>query len=172
MTPTFVLFPWRHMCMANMWLPEAKSSGGWRAVLWGFKTSRSGFKSNLGSHLLSNVQSICFLPSGFFQFFSDFRIWLYSTLVKSVKVKALVPQPCPTVCNPIDFNPPGSSCPWNSPSRNTGVRSHSLLQGIFPTQGVNLCLPQVLHHLSHWGSPKLVERGLKDHWVQLQHSTA
>ena len=109
MTPTFVLFPRRHMCIANMWLPEAKSSGGWGAVLWGFKASRSGFKSNLGSHLLSNVQSICFSPSGFFQFFSDFRIWLYSTLVKSVKVKALVPQPCPTVCNPINFNPPGSS---------------------------------------------------------------
>ena len=26
-------------------------------------------------------------------------------------------------------------CPWISPSKNTGVGSHSLLQGIFPTQG-------------------------------------
>ena len=26
-------------------------------------------------------------------------------------------------------------CPWNSPGKNTGVGSHSLLQGIFPTQG-------------------------------------
>ena len=26
-------------------------------------------------------------------------------------------------------------CPWDSPGRNTGVSSHSLLQGIFPTQG-------------------------------------
>ena len=26
-------------------------------------------------------------------------------------------------------------CPWNSPGKNTGVGSHSLLQGIFPNQG-------------------------------------
>ena len=25
-------------------------------------------------------------------------------------------------------------CPWNSPGKNTGVDSHSLLQGNFPTQ--------------------------------------
>ena len=28
-------------------------------------------------------------------------------------------------------------CPWNSPGKNTEVGSHSLLQGIFPTQGAN-----------------------------------
>ena len=27
--------------------------------------------------------------------------------------------------------------PWNSPDKNTGVGSHSLLQGVFPTQGSN-----------------------------------
>ena len=39
--------------------------------------------------------------------------------------------------------------PWNSPGKNTRVSSHSLLQGIFPTQGSNLCLlncRQILHH--------------------------
>ena len=30
--------------------------------------------------------------------------------------------------------------PWNSPGKNTGVGSHSLLQEIFPTQGGNLLL--------------------------------
>ena len=29
-------------------------------------------------------------------------------------------------------------CSWNSPGKNTVVASHSLLQGIFPTQGLNL----------------------------------
>ena len=46
-------------------------------------------------------------------------------------------------------------CPWNSPSKNPGVGSHSLLQEIFPTQGLNPGLPhcrQILHHLSQ-GSP-------------------
>ena len=31
----------------------------------------------------------------------------------------------------------GQYCPWNSPSKNTGVGSRSFLQGIFPTQGLN-----------------------------------
>ena len=33
-------------------------------------------------------------------------------------------------------------CPWNSPDTNTGVGSHSLLQEIFLTQGLN---PGLLH---------------------------
>ena len=47
---------------------------------------------------------------------------------------------------------PQDSCPWNSPGKNTGVSSHSLLQGIFPTQGSNLgplhCRVNY-YHLSH-----------------------
>ena len=38
--------------------------------------------------------------------------------------------------------PHGLYCPWNSPGQNTGVGSLSLLQGIYPTQGSNLGLPQ------------------------------
>ena len=34
-------------------------------------------------------------------------------------------------------------CPWNSPSKNTGVGCHALLQGIFPTQESN---PGLLHY--------------------------
>ena len=46
--------------------------------------------------------------------------------------------------------------PWNSPGQNTGVGSLSLLQGIFPTQGLNPSLPhcrQILYQLSYKGSP-------------------
>ena len=49
-------------------------------------------------------------------------------------------QSCPTLCNPMDCSPLGSSCPWNFPGKNTGVDCHFLLQGIFPAQGTNLCL--------------------------------
>ncbi|KAM7244171.1 hypothetical protein CapIbe_004779, partial [Capra ibex] len=28
-------------------------------------------------------------------------------------------------------------CPWDSSGKNAGVGCHSLLQGIFPTQGLN-----------------------------------
>ena len=47
-------------------------------------------------------------------------------------------------------------CPWDSPGQNAGVSSLSLLQGIFPTQGLNpglLHRRQTLYQLSHQGSP-------------------
>ena len=43
-------------------------------------------------------------------------------------------------------------CPWISPDKISEVGSHSLLLGIFPTQGSNLGLPhcrQILYHLNH-----------------------
>ena len=43
-------------------------------------------------------------------------------------------------------------CPWKSPGQNTWVGCCSLLQGIFPTQGMNPDLPhcrRVLYHLSY-----------------------
>ena len=48
-------------------------------------------------------------------------------------------------------------CLWNSPGKNTGVGSHSFLQGIFLTLGLNPGLPhcrQILYCLSHQGRPK------------------
>ena len=39
----------------------------------------------------------------------------------------------------------GLLCPWKSPAKNTGVGCHSLLQGIFPTQGLILHLLCLLH---------------------------
>ena len=47
-------------------------------------------------------------------------------------------------------------CPWNSTGRNTGDCNHSLLQGIFLTQGLDPSLPhwrQILYCLSHQGRP-------------------
>ena len=46
-------------------------------------------------------------------------------------------------------------CPRDSPGMNTRVGSRSLLEGIFPTQGLNLGLlhcRRILYHLSHQGS--------------------
>ena len=48
-----------------------------------------------------------------------------------------------------------------TPGQNTGVGSLFLLQGIFPTQGLNPGLPhcrQFLYQLSHKGSPGILER--------------
>ena len=41
-------------------------------------------------------------------------------------------------------------CPWDCLSKNTGVGCHSLLQGIFMTQGSNLCLLYYREILDHW----------------------
>ena len=52
-----------------------------------------------------------------------------------VKVKVLATQSCLTLRS-SGLQPTGLHCPWDSPDKNTGVGSHSLLQGIFPTQGM------------------------------------
>ena len=54
------------------------------------------------------------------------------------------------------LRPHGLYSPWNSLGQNPGVGSLSLLQGIFPTQGLNsgpLHCRQILYQLSHKGSP-------------------
>ena len=45
----------------------------------------------------------------------------------------------------MDFSPPGSFIHVDSLDKNTGVDCHALIQGIFPTQGSNLCLVCRLH---------------------------
>ena len=49
-------------------------------------------------------------------------------------------------------------CPWNSPGKNTGVGSHSLLQGIFPTQGSNsgLCITGLFFNVWATRKPSLL----------------
>ena len=51
-------------------------------------------------------------------------------------------------------------CLWDFPCKNTGVGCHSLLQGLFLTQGSNLGFPhyrQILYQLGHLGSPHFGE---------------
>ena len=73
----------------------------------------------------------------------------------------IVAQICPTLWDPMGCSPPGSSVRLDSPGKNTRVGCHSLLQGIFPTQGSNPSLPhyrQILYCLSHQGSHSLIQR--------------
>ena len=66
----------------------------------------------------------------------------------------LVAKLCLTLLTPWIY-PTRLLCPWDFPGKNTGVGCYFLLQGIFLTQGLNLCL---LHWqveflpLSHQGS--------------------
>ena len=62
-----------------------------------------------------------------------------------------VAQLCLTLCDPMDCSPPG--CLWDFTGKNTGREGcHSLLWGIFPTQGLNPGVShcrQILYCLSH-----------------------
>ena len=77
---------------------------------------------------------------------------LFCLISKSESVRCLV------LCNFLrPHGPTRLLCPWDSWGKNTGVGRHSLLQGIFPTQGLNLGLlhcRQIFCHLSHQGSPE------------------
>ena len=58
------------------------------------------------------------------------------------------------------FVTPRTIHPWDSPGKNTGVGSLSLLQGIFPTQISNPGPPhcrQILYQLSYQRSPRILE---------------
>ena len=68
------------------------------------------------------------------------------------KVKVTVTQSCLTLCDPMDF----TVCGILQARILEWVGSLSLLQGIFPTQGLNsglLHCRQILYQLSHKGSP-------------------
>ena len=62
----------------------------------------------------------------------------------------------------MDCTPPGSLVQGDSPGKNTGVGSISLLQGIFPTQELKrgfLHCSQILYQLNHQGNPRCYCKG-------------
>ena len=72
----------------------------------------------------------------------------------------LIPQSCPTLWDPMNCSPPGSSVHGDSLGKGTGVGYHALLQGIFAIQGSNpdlLHCRQILYCLSHQESPRISE---------------
>ena len=89
--------------------------------------------------------------------FTVYNVIIYCAFVDPFSVSpvlCLVTQSCPTLCDPMDHSPPGSSVHGDSPGKTTGVGCHALLQGLFPTQGLNpgpLHCRQILYHLSHQG---------------------
>ena len=79
--------------------------------------------------------------------------WVAIPFIYMYYKKEKVTQSYLTLCSPMD-------CPWNSPGQNSGVGSLSLLQGIFPTQGLNpglLHCRQILYQLSHKRSPRTLQ---------------
>ena len=73
----------------------------------------------------------------------------------SLRVReCLVVHSCLILCDLMDCSPRGSSAHGDAPGKNTGVGCHALLQGVFPTQGLNpglLHCRWILYHLSQPG---------------------
>ena len=85
-------------------------------------------------------------------------ISLQLKLIKKIKLKNKVSESCSLVSNSL--RPYGLCSPRNSPGQNTGVGNLSLLQGIFPIQGLNPGFPrcgQIVYQLSHMWSPRIRE---------------
>ena len=72
---------------------------------------------------------------------------------------------------PHGVGPTKLLCSWNSPGKNTGVGCHFILQGIFPTEGLNPCLLGLLH----WQADSLPLCHLVSHsskFIQIQLSVS
>ena len=127
--------------------------GSWIRVSDEERAGRRYIRSPIGLALSDTGHLACFI----FYSFCKKQIIFYIII--------LVSQSCPTLCNPMDCSPPGSSVLGESPGKKTGVDYHARLQGIFPTQVSNPRLPyyrQILYCLSHQGSPiKIICRGKK-----------
>ena len=93
------------------------------------------------------------------EYYCNYLLWRVDFSV-TCTVLCLVTQSHLMLCDPMDCDSPGSSVHGDSPGKNTGVGCHALLQGIFPTQGLNPGLPhcrQILYHLSHQKSPRTLK---------------
>ena len=83
----------------------------------------------------------------------------------ATKTQGLVAQSCHSL-RPRGLQPTRLLCPWDSPGRNTGVGCHFLLQGLFPTPGLNpgvlrpLRWQVDLYHCAHWKTGELSGHGV------------
>jgi len=117
---------------------EAKS---WKSALLGWNQGVGRATLPLELHSLTHIPFFHF-KSWFHSIFSLTLLLSHDLLlcVISLCVCVLVTQLCPTLCDPMDCSPPGSSVHEIFQAKDTGVGCHLLLQGIFPTQGLNLVL--------------------------------
>ena len=92
---------------------------------------------------------------------ADEPTWTHRNHPKPMVYIGKKSESCSVVSNSLW--PHGLYSPWNFPGQHAEVGSLSLLQGIFPTQGLNLGLPHcgeaggILYQLSHKGNPRILE---------------
>ena len=68
-----------------------------------------------------------------------------------------VAQPCPTLRDPVNCCPPGSSVRGDFPGKNTEVVVMPSSRGYPQPRDPSQVSWQIHYHLSHWGSPRILE---------------
>ena len=135
-------------------LENPRDGGVWRAAIYGI-----AHESDTNEATQQQQQQIS--PSLFY--LPDLIKFSYKkkSLHKGQKYLEGESVSCPVIPNslgPHELQPARFLCSGNSPDKNIGVGCHSLLQGIFSTQGLNLGLPccrQILSYLNCQGSPEI-----------------
>ena len=81
-------------------------------------------------------------PMGFSrqEYWSEVPVPSQSKVPRTVIISLFSHQSSPTL-RPHELKPTRFLCPWNFPGKNTKVGCHFLVQGIFPTQGLEHVSP-------------------------------
>ena len=127
-----------------------------RGVLWAVVhgSKESDMTEWLSTHM--QFERACLCVCMLIYFVLNFTVFKLKAADVNIKVES---KSCSVVSNSC-IQPHELYSPWNSSGQNTGVGNLSLLQGIFPTQGLNPGLPHcgwILYQLSHKGSPRTLE---------------
>ena len=86
----------------------------------------------------------------------QWALWALAIKTWRIQAACVSHSVMPDSLRPHGLQPTRLLCPWDFPGKDTGVGCHFLLQGIFPTQGLNPGLlhhRQILYRLSYKGSP-------------------
>ena len=89
-----------------------------------------GFLTTRATWALPSLNGLLQQAPNWFSCFCH-RVSIAYPWCKPAAAKSL--QPCPTLCNPMDCSPLGSSVRGDTSGKDTGVGCHALPQGIFPT---------------------------------------
>jgi len=142
----------------NVWLQQSRGIAGWEREAW---AAAAALFCPGSFHWLACLGAACFSAAWFSaQLAANHReqtelhtvvlaAWEYFRWVKSQQMSvlpsklycSLVAKSHPTLSHIHGLQPTRLLCLWDFPGKNTGVGCHFLLQGIFPTHGLNL------HHL-------------------------
>ena len=138
---------------AHTWIPAIACHGWWELMAWavcqGERQRRGSPCRWLSKGQVGEAPPCLGVPGATGNFWYIY-LWRRDMCFGNLKVLAI--QSCPTLCDPMDCNLPGSSVHGILLARILEwIASHSLLQGIFLTQGLNpglLHCRQILCHLS------------------------